>query len=183
VRADKIRFCPSAMRFESEGALQPFAAWKTSEGTGYLQYYWDGSYGSNSWIYQASNYIAPGKLGNWQNSNVQNTEQIPLLADSMMFGGRPEAGPQRPYDAYPIVPNDPVNAGARGAFMKQFCINRHNGFINMLFMDCSVRPVGLKELWTLLWHREYEKCNLQTMCGNEGNPADWPWWMRKFKDY
>ena len=133
------------------------------------QYYWDGSYGSNSWIYVASNTIMPGVVGNWKTSNVSNTDRIPVLLDSAMFGGRPEASPTRPYDLPPLIKNDLVNAGMRGGFMKQFCIDRHNGSVNALFMDWSVRPVGLKELWTLTWHRGYNTCNQMTMCGNRGS--------------
>ncbi|MHC4728133.1 MAG: type II secretion system protein, partial [Planctomycetota bacterium] len=32
-----------------------------------------------------------------------------------------------------------------------FCINRHNGYVNGLFLDWSFRRIGLKELWTLKW--------------------------------
>jgi prepilin-type processing-associated H-X9-DG protein len=185
-RADKIRFCPAAMGFTSEGAQQPFAAWQILSGyygESYLRYYWDGSYGSNSWIYDGVNQIAPGIVGNWKNPNVKNTDRIPVLLDSAQFGGRPEAGPVCPYDEPPLFKNDLINAGAKGRFMKQFCIDRHNGAVNALFMDWSVRPVGLKELWTLTWHRGYNTCNSMTMCGNDGQPADWPEWMQGFKDY
>jgi len=48
--------------------------------------------------------------------------------------------------------------------MKHFCINRHNGSTNFLFMDWSIRKVGLKELWTLKWHREYAKEQRQSSC-------------------
>ncbi len=192
-RQYKLRFCPSAMRFPStaplhpEGAVQPFAAWETNcavtAGQLYSLYYWDGSYGANGWIYDEANTIVAGRIGNWKTSNVKNTEEIPVLADSAMFGGRPEASPTVESDKPPLFPNDLGNAGARGSFMKQFCINRHNGYINMLFMDNSVRAVGLKELWTFRWHRSYKVDNLMTKTGNDGEPAVWPGWMRKFKDY
>ncbi len=186
-RQDKIRFCPAAMGFASEGAQQPFAAWQTTEGDqeSYMEYYWDGSYGSNSWIYNARNLIdtTRGIIGNWRNPNVKNTDRIPVLLDSALFGGRPEASKRSPADLPPEVKNDLTGAGSAPKFMKQFCIDRHNGTVNALFMDWSVRPVGLKELWTLTWHRGYNTCNRMTMCGNEGQPANWPEWMRGFKDY
>ena len=31
------------------------------------------------------------------------------------------------------------------------CMDRHDGGVNCLFLDWSVRKVGLKELWTLKW--------------------------------
>jgi prepilin-type processing-associated H-X9-DG protein len=196
-REYKLRFCPSAMTFPSndptiaqihhEGALQPFAAWETNcahdDTQLYSGYYWDGSYGSNSWIYDENNEIAIGRVGNWKNPNVANTDRIPVLADSARFGGRPEASPRRESDEPPQVKNDLIGSASAGRFMKQFCIDRHNGSVNALFMDWSVRPVGLKELWTLTWHRDYNTCNSRTLCGNNGQLAEWPEWMQGFKDY
>jgi len=62
------------------------------------------------------------------------------------------------------------------------CINRHNGHINVLFMDWSVRKVGLKELWTLKWDSDWDTAGPWTKAGGV-QPEDWPEWMRKFKDY
>jgi hypothetical protein len=66
--------------------------------------------------------------------------------------------------------------------MHHFCINRHYGFINGLFMDWSVRKVGLKELWTLKWDPEFDTAGPWTRAGGV-QPQDWPRWMRRFKDY
>ncbi|KPL23365.1 MAG: hypothetical protein AMJ75_06270 [Phycisphaerae bacterium SM1_79] len=66
--------------------------------------------------------------------------------------------------------------------MKRVCINRHNGYINGLFMDWTVRKIGLKELWTLNWHRGYDTSGPWTKAGLV-QPSDWPEWMRRFKDY
>jgi hypothetical protein len=49
-------------------------------------------------------------------------------------------------------------------------------------MDSSVRKVGLKELWTLKWHRKFNTANRWTRAGGV-QPEDWPEWMRNFKDY
>ncbi|MGR3294739.1 MAG: type II secretion system protein [Candidatus Bathyanammoxibius sp.] len=62
------------------------------------------------------------------------------------------------------------------------CINRHNGHINALFMDWSVRKVGLKELWTLKWSHRWDTAGPWTKAGGV-QPEDWPKWMRNFKDY
>jgi len=63
-----------------------------------------------------------------------------------------------------------------------FCMNRHNGYINGLFLDWSVRRIGLKELWTLKWYSDFDTSNPWTRDGGV-RPEDWPEWMRKFKDY
>jgi prepilin-type processing-associated H-X9-DG protein len=62
------------------------------------------------------------------------------------------------------------------------CMNRHNGHINGLFLDWSVRKVGLKELWTLYWSPTFNRANEWTRAGGV-KPEDWPEWMRNFKDY
>ena len=66
--------------------------------------------------------------------------------------------------------------------MMHFCIDRHNGFDNHLFMDWSARTVGVKELWTLKWHKTFDTEGPWTVAGGV-NPTDWPQWMRRFKDY
>jgi prepilin-type processing-associated H-X9-DG protein len=63
-----------------------------------------------------------------------------------------------------------------------FCINRHNGYVNGLFLDWSVRRVGLKELWTLKWDEQADTAGPLTKAGGV-QPEDWPEWMRRFKDY
>ncbi len=49
-------------------------------------------------------------------------------------------------------------------------------------MDWSVRKVGLKELWTLKWHRQYDTAGPWTKAGGVQG-EDWPLWLRRFKDY
>jgi prepilin-type processing-associated H-X9-DG protein len=66
--------------------------------------------------------------------------------------------------------------------MRRVCFNRHDGFVNALFLDFSARKVGLKELWTLKWHRSYDTAGPWTLAGGV-LPSDWPAWMRSFKDY
>jgi len=63
-----------------------------------------------------------------------------------------------------------------------FCINRHDGFVNGLFLDFSARKVGLKELWKLKWSKDFDRTNRWTIAGGV-RPKDWPEWMRHFKDY
>jgi prepilin-type N-terminal cleavage/methylation domain-containing protein/prepilin-type processing-associated H-X9-DG protein len=62
------------------------------------------------------------------------------------------------------------------------CIDRHNSGVNCLFLDWSVRKVGLKELWTLKWNEGFDPRGPWTRAGGV-KPEDWPPWMRRFKDY
>ena len=52
----------------------------------------------------------------------------------------------------------------------------------MLFLDWTVRKVGLKELWKLKWHRKYNINGPWTRAGGV-QPGDWPEWMKNVKDY
>ncbi|MHC4171413.1 MAG: hypothetical protein ACYST5_00520 [Planctomycetota bacterium] len=61
-------------------------------------------------------------------------------------------------------------------------MNRHSAFVNSNFVDFSARKVGLKELWTLKWHRQYDITGPWTMAGGV-QPGDWPQWMIRFKDH
>jgi prepilin-type processing-associated H-X9-DG protein len=61
-------------------------------------------------------------------------------------------------------------------------IERHGEGINMVFLDWSVRKVGLKGLWTLKWHAEYDTAGPWTKAGGV-KPEDWPAWMRGFREY
>jgi prepilin-type processing-associated H-X9-DG protein len=67
-------------------------------------------------------------------------------------------------------------------FSSGFCIDRHSGYVNGLFLDWSARKVGLKELWTLKWYQEFDTANKWTKAGG-AQPEDWPEWMRAMKDY
>ena len=58
--------------------------------------------------------------------------------------------------------------------IRSFCINRHSEHVNVLFLDWSVRPVGLKELWVIKWHKIW---NLPP----EPLP-EWPAWMVTMTD-
>jgi len=96
---------------------------------------------------------------------------IPVLLDSTFLWSAPRAFESPPR-------REPGGGGNMGAY----CINRHSGSINGLFLDWSVRKVGLKELWTLKWNREFDTAGPWTRAGGV-KPEDWPQWMRKFKDY
>ena len=68
------------------------------------------------------------------------------------------------------------------ALSMHYCIDRHKGRVNGLFLDGSVREVGLKELWTLPWYPNFDTAGPRTIAGGV-QPEDWPQWMRGFKDY
>jgi prepilin-type N-terminal cleavage/methylation domain-containing protein/prepilin-type processing-associated H-X9-DG protein len=101
--------------------------------------------------------------------------QMPFLLDCVNRHGYGTL-----FDQPPAYDGD-LSLGPNGV-MKWFCIDRHKGGINSLFMDWSVRKTGLKELWTLKWVKGYDSCGPWTKAGGV-KPDDWPEWMRRFKDY
>jgi len=112
------------------------------------------------------------------NSRTASTNNIPVFADSTWHDAWPRHTdtPSQTGDAFGIM-----DQGTSGE-MNHFCIDRHNGFVNFLFMDWSVRHVGLKENWTLKWHRAFETAGPWTRAGGV-RPEDWPVWLRRYKDY
>ncbi len=137
-----------------------------------------GSYGFNQDIFN----FQPGGKG-MNVYQAKKTYKTPILLDCGMpygticvynystpgLGGKPK----------PPTYGPPSKENYRGA---AFSINRHDGFVNSLFLDWSVRKVGLKELWTLKWYEDFDTANKMTLAGGV-QPKDWPEWMRKFKDY
>jgi hypothetical protein len=91
-------------------------------------------------------------------------------------------------DGQPYEYDDPpeIEGQARGGVgddeIRIFCVNRHDAFVNVLFMDWSTRKVGLKELWTLKWRVTGNTAGPWTK-GGYVQPDEWPPWMRGFKDY
>ena len=139
------------------------------------EYY--GSYGINGYLYVPGTDPLYGKPADyyWRTPNVKGGYNIPMFLDGWFFCG------------WPVYTNTPPSYdGDRYASdanaMNRFCINRHDGFINGLFCDWSARKIGLKQLWTLKWHRTYNINGPWTKAGN-AQPSDWPMWMRSFKDY
>jgi len=146
----------------------------------------EASYGANCWIYAArsgqKNIQSRPVEWNWKTIDVRGANYIPVFADTMWRGGGPfyqGGSPTSERIAPPTFDGEWVNARSE---MKHFCINRHNGTINHLFMDWSVRAVGLKELWTLKWHRQFDRRGYWPRAGGV-QPSDWPEWMRPFREY
>lgn len=136
-----------------------------------------GSYGINGWI---ENNQCPTQSENisrirWRHDAVRGSNNIPLILDDQWIDGWPED-----HQDPPQYEDQDYRADASTHF-DRFMLNRHNGYINGAFVDYSVRKLGLKELYTLKWNREFDTSNEHTLAG--GGSATWPEWLRKFKDY
>lgn len=176
----QLLLCPEAMKPYTVGDSNAFGAWKIGDDLG--------SYGLNGWICNPERDKTelrgrgPGE-NYWRTPNVQRADDIPVFLDAMWFDAWPRQDDDPPQDEYWLsgqVSETEIKANENE--MRCFCVNRHQGYVNGLFMDFSVRKVGLKELWKLKWHRAYNTEGPWTIRG-EVQPSDWPEWMRKFRDY
>jgi prepilin-type processing-associated H-X9-DG protein len=143
-----------------------------------------GSYGLNGYVipipeslgHQTNTYErgAPATVGWGSLLEVPDADRVPLFLDALRF------------DVWPLYTDQPSpqesHVWATDNHMASCAINRHDGAVNCLFVDGSVRKVGLKELWTLRWHRSFNTDGPWTRAGGV-QPANWPEWMRSLKDY
>ena len=120
--------------------MNPHMAWQyTNEGVGITV---KGSYCINLWIsldddleYWKTPYTAGASeapmfgCGSWKDSEPYPLDEPPLFDGAMWDGNTNE--------------------------LQRFCVNRHNGGVNLVYMDLSVRKVGLKSLWVQKWHRQW----------------------------
>ena len=131
------------------------------------------SYGSNGFVGSTGFAETPSET-DWTTVDIKGADKAPALLDAAVGGSVPLPMDEPPeYDGQ-IYMSNPMDVNE----IRSFCINRHSGGVNCLFLDFSARKVGLKELWVLEWHRGWP-C-LRGTC--HGLPV-WPPWMNKFKDY
>jgi hypothetical protein len=167
----QITLCPLAEKPYDEGGAVPFGAYRGPDDVLL-------SYGLNGWLYNAREadeaYGRP--LENfWRELNIKGAGNIPLFADCLHAEGRPfEIDDPPEYDGAMIAFGMPSN-------MQRFCLNRHHGTVNCLFLDASITKIDLKRLWHLKWHRNYNTDGPWTKAGGV-TAEDWPEWMRGFKD-
>jgi len=171
--SEKLLYCPMTTKTISEGALVRYAVIGDSTN----RY---GSYALNEWVYDSDDTSGGRRLEDyWRHINQKGLNNIPVMGDAAWrCDGQPFETDKPPsYEGEPRT-----SVGTAGDEMRIFCINRHDRAINMLFLDWSVRRIGLKELWTLKWHQTFNTNGPWTKTGGV-QPSNWPQWMRQFKDY
>ena len=181
-----LLLCPMATKplgvYGNDPSGGSFNAWDggTYEWEGVrVKYY--GSYGISSCLPNTKKPPPPRRpsTDQWRRDDVKGGGNIPLVLDAQW------------YTSYPWWSNDPPSyEGARwraaqgtagGGGMGAFCIPRHGETVNGIFLDRSVRTIGLKELWLLKWCRNYDVGSARE------NEPDWEGtgtgWMARFADY
>jgi prepilin-type N-terminal cleavage/methylation domain-containing protein/prepilin-type processing-associated H-X9-DG protein len=182
--SNDLLLCPTARRYIDNPSHNgsKFSCWRVrwfdTSPTGLDEDLWSrpgtdfyGSYGINVRILDLPDLEGLDRY--WGTCYIEGASNIPVCLDCRFTHIPAEHTDEPPeYD-------DVSNSDSGMSF---FCINRHDGGINSLFMDWSVRKVGLKELWKLNWHRKFDMEGPWTKAGGM-KPENWPQWMRNFKDY
>ncbi|MBN2590499.1 MAG: prepilin-type N-terminal cleavage/methylation domain-containing protein [Sedimentisphaerales bacterium] len=174
-------FCPSATKKTSTtGAGGKFQSWYCPNHP-----YRAGSYGLNGYSPAYSEpftFDGPKESHStekgWENVYQKGTSNIPVMLDCALWAGFPN-----PTDAPPLLEDLAATEpylGSNG--MSLFVIDRHKGYVNTLFMDWSVRKVGLKRLWKLKWHPNFDTNGPWAKAGG-AKTQNWPEWMKNFKEY
>jgi len=192
-RTEDLACCPVATdpssgrgRFVAGGGISWFGSFQIQGTPGSVSDAWEittptpafhGSYGLNQWLFKGfhRSFIDTVMLRNGRMDldvlSLRGRADIPVLLDATM-------PLSEPLDMW----GPPVSENNFGTGIQNFCINRHNGYVNGLFLDWSVRKVGLKELWTLNWYAEFNRAGRWTKAGGV-KPQKWPRWMQDFRDY
>lgn len=167
----EIRNCPLVHHFYSDtgGRGGPFVGWGVYGEDGYTTPSWaaEGDYGSYGWNWWLCDEDREQK--HWRNINAipGNRHEIPVFVDAQWVDALPRPTDQPPSGFFMLIDRS----------MGSFCIDRHTGFVNGVFVDFSVRPIGLKELWELRWYRGWHEDR------RKARTPVWPEWMQHYKDY
>jgi hypothetical protein len=175
---DFEEFCPMAARkTTSNGAGGTFLAWYCPKHP-----YRTGSYGLNAYTpaYDGGERIGqPLRIKDrWTSIYMKGGAKAPIMLDCALWAGDPMPTDSPPQTEAQAATDPMIGSNS----IRPFCIPRHGGFINSLFMDWSIRKVGIKELWTLEWYPGFDTHGRWTRAGGVQSD-DWPEWMRSFKDY
>jgi len=187
----KLLLCPMAKKPSGLIFGRKFEAWDYRAESGNWSYTAEdpegylGSYGLNEWVSNADERLSGifGEGNFWRTTAVANANNIPVLMDGLHPGHYPATWQTPPvYDGH---------LGQHG--IKFFCIDRHNGHIDVLMLDSSVKKAGLKQLWTFAWRRGEDTANPYTIAGYGSGPAAraacaayWDSkasWMKDMKEY
>jgi prepilin-type N-terminal cleavage/methylation domain-containing protein/prepilin-type processing-associated H-X9-DG protein len=172
----EMLLCPAAKKTVDEGGRNPYMAWY-NQGD---QDEWENDYGCdwpvissymiNLWISDQTGAQKGIQDGFWRTPYVRNAAYGPIMLCAQWKDGDPLAT-----DNPPEHENDLWTPNAEE--IRRCVLKRHGDYVNALFMDWSVKRVGLKEVWEIWWHKQWPQNRTDA-----GEPI-WPPWMEGMKRY
>ncbi|MDP7011069.1 MAG: prepilin-type N-terminal cleavage/methylation domain-containing protein [Verrucomicrobiota bacterium] len=148
--ADKIILSPSTQPSQSAwwgNELMSWRGWNNKKEVYDGRNGIPGSYGFNGWNHPDMY----GPNSSWFDKMYISPDEgmpvkAPIFADCIWV------------DGWPTANNAPASTyhGGNNSSMARFCLDRHDGEINVVFNDGHVEGVALADLWTLHWHKEWK---------------------------
>jgi prepilin-type N-terminal cleavage/methylation domain-containing protein/prepilin-type processing-associated H-X9-DG protein len=159
---DNVRLCPEAMTPTPNGSIGTATTYwgpdPSFQGTAQT-----GSYGLNGYWYATQPQVWPFWTSTVPSTGIDN---IPVFADCNWVDGWPaESDP---------VPADSTTPPITGPMMQRFYLNRHNGGINVAFLDGHADRVKLEQLWSLKWRPDWTAFGPPTDPAPTPNPSPSP---------
>ena len=180
--------CPSALKYKDFGNGDPHGSYTSTYlmgDTNNSDIKESCSYGMNTWAYSKKESLPGNEKNFWKTITVNSgSSTIPVFMDSMWRGGSPDYTNGDGDMTLPNAPSEindwPVQTFRGG--IRHFALPRHKSGAkagtNVLFFDLSARPVMIKEMWTLKWHRNFDTGKWKTM-----RATIWPGtWMVQFSE-
>jgi prepilin-type processing-associated H-X9-DG protein len=143
-----------------------------------------GSYGKNVYVSSADMVEAEGE-GLWwyRNIRVKGVSQIPVHGDCNYTGAFPEA--------YNEPAEFRLHGPVDGENINRWNLDRHSLSVNFVFLDWSVRKLGLRQLWAQKWSKQTVNQGGRPVSawGNLNvvpdwnDPSQWPEWMQLSKNF
>jgi prepilin-type N-terminal cleavage/methylation domain-containing protein/prepilin-type processing-associated H-X9-DG protein len=166
----KLKFCPSARQDYGKKEYSGRSSWSIDADD-----IISGSYGLNGWVCDPPAKVVQTEghntRNNWRTIDVPGGNKIPLFLDAFWYTGQPEdndlPGDNIDYPSGRDWANQPDNQ------MRRFCMDRHRGTLNVLFLDGSISAISPKALWRLKWNKAFDVAKPL---------PEWPQWMNGFKN-
>ena len=177
-KVDVLRFCPSAKYSAAKPRGSSTTAWVWGSGfrPGTREPKWSGSYALNGWMYAGDWPDGAGLFPSVKHayrveSDIRKASLTPMFCDSIWVDAWPQKT-DRP--ALNLLTGDQ----SASAGMSRITIARHGsvpspmpgpfrkpegmpGAINLVFADGHASSVALPNLWTLMWHKNWDNPNVR----------------------
>jgi len=174
----EMLLCPAAKKTVEQGGRNPYMAWGIYPGNldDWVDYGWPAdlpaisSYTINLWASNENKSQKGVQDGFWKTPYTAGSSYGPIMVCAQWANADP-----LPVDNPPEHENDLWTPNAEE--IRRSCLKRHGDYVNALFMDWSVKRVGLKELWEIWWHKQWPQDRAAA------TEPIWPAWMEGMKRY